>query len=111
MGFKQQRARKSPRKLILAQHTPAASAIATVTRSTTTMHLAFNKPVVVNAVPTGITVQGQPATGLTITDSKHIILTFAANVVATNVWVIPANEPHIRTQEGGFVAGSTGIFS
>jgi hypothetical protein len=56
------------------------------------------------------TVQGVAPNSVTIIDQQTIDLGFAAAVVATNIGVIPNNNPAIRTQTGGFVNALTKTF-
>lgn len=89
------------------------TAVSTNTIATAKRAIAFNVPVVPSLVVADYaawTVNSLPPTVITVTDSQHIVLTYAAAVIATNPWVLPANSPAVRTQSGGFVAAASGIF-
>ena len=79
--------------------TPANSIVATKWR------LIF--PANVNVVGTfadfaAWTVQGVAPTSVTIINGTTFDLGYAAAVIATNVGIIPANSPAVRTYTGGF---------
>ena len=72
--------------------------------------MVFTNPVMVKALPTDFTVNGAAPTAYTQDSPTQVTLTFAVNVAAGQVWVVPANSPHIRTPSGGYVAAATGTF-
>jgi len=72
--------------------------------------LTFNAPVSVQGLPAGITVAGQSPAAVTIVSPTVIDLTYAAPVAAADVLVLPANEPMLRSQSGGYVAATTLTF-
>lgn len=99
------------RRVVSANGTPTyANATATNTVSANKWALAFNVPVIVNALPTDFKVTGASPTAVTITDNQHILLTYAVNVAAGQAFVIPTNSPNIRTASGGYVTAATGTF-
>ena len=69
-----------------------------------------NLPVVINALPVGMTVQGVAPTSVTQISSNSFDLGYAATVVTTNVLVIPQNAPQVRGQAGGFLNAGTNTF-
>lgn len=54
-----------------------------------------------------VTVQGVAPTAFTQISATVFDLTYAANVVTTNVVVVPANDPGIRGAAGGFLNAGT----
>jgi hypothetical protein len=85
-------------------------AVATSAVATNKWSIAFSVPVAVRGVPASFKVNGVGATAVTVTDAQHVLLTFAVNVAAGQTWVIGANDPAIRTANGGFVASAAGTF-
>ena len=78
--------------------------------------LTFPGAVVVSSLPVGITRQAAGAvpqllpTAFTIIDAQTVDLTYAANVVATDVVTIPANVQQIRSTAGGYPAAAVHTF-
>jgi hypothetical protein len=70
----------------------------------------FDLAVSCSGLPVGITVQGLPPTAFVQNTLTRITLTYAANVVATNVCVIPSSVPQLRTRNGGFVNAKSTTF-
>jgi hypothetical protein len=87
-----------------ANATPASSIVATKWR------LIFPVPVVIRGLPTTWTVQSVAPTSITQINSTTFDLGYAAAVVATNVGIIPAGSPFIRTTQGGFANGLSNTF-
>ena len=78
--------------------------------------LTFSAPVVVNALPVGITRQaaGMVRQLLPVSyaqvSATVLDLTYAAHVAVTDIITIPANVPEIRGVAGGNVAAATHTF-
>jgi hypothetical protein len=78
--------------------------------------LQFSAPVVVNALPIGITRQAAGAgpqllpTSYNQVSATVLDLTYAAHVAVTDVITIPANVPEIRGVAGGNLAAATHTF-
>lgn len=87
-----------------------ADAVATCSIVATKARLTFTQPVQAIDLPLSITCQGLPPTAFTQVSPVIIDLDYAADVVATNVLVIPGNVPEIRTASGGYVAAQTHTF-
>lgn len=60
----------------------------------------------INGIP-AFTVQGVNPTAITAVSATTFDLTYAAAVVATNVFVIDANDPGVRFANGGYIAPLT----
>jgi hypothetical protein len=54
-----------------------------------------------------ITVQGVLPTAIAQINASTFDLTYASSVVATNVVVVPSNDPGIRSVAGGFLNAGT----
>jgi hypothetical protein len=80
--------------------------VATASIVATKLQLDFDQPVSVDGIPR-ILVQGAAPTSVVQDNATRVTLDYAAAVVATNILIIPANDPAIRTRTGGYVvAGS-----
>lgn len=75
-----------------------------------------NAPMIVRALPLGITRQAAGAgpqllpTAVEQIDATTFDLTYAASVVATDVLTVPANVQEVRGQAGGFLSAATWTF-
>ena len=98
------------------QSPPPPSVTPVITLVSTKAQIVFSAPVVVNALPIGITRQAAGSgpqlvpTGYSVDSATQITLTYAANCVATDVITIPANVPQIRGMAGGNVAAAVKTF-
>jgi hypothetical protein len=111
--YRHQRARSQ----FTPNQAPPARAIATVqTINATKLRLVADTPLVVSGIPLGITRQAAGAgaqllpTAVTQVDAVTVDVTYAAALVATDIVTIPANEPNIRGQAGGFLAAAKKTF-
>lgn len=90
-----------------ANVTPANTIVATKWR------MIFPAPMAVTgniAAFAAWTVQGIAPTAVTQVNSVTIDLTYAAAVIPTNVGIIPANSPAVRTYSGGFANAVANTF-
>lgn len=67
-------------------------------------------PYTLVSLPLGIKVQSVSPLTITQVSTNSFKLHYAAAVVATNVIVVPANEPGIRNNTGGYLASGTFTF-
>jgi hypothetical protein len=72
----------------------------------TKLRVTLGQNYVYSAIPK-ITVQGVLPTAITSVSANVFDLTYAASVVTTNVVVVPANDPGIRSIAGGFMNAGT----
>ena len=98
----------SHRTRLPATFQPTAPAVIwTAAIATAKLRLTTNVPVVIQALPTGITVQGVAPTAVTQVSSTSFDLTYPSSVVTTNVVVVPSNVPQIRSAPGGYLNAGT----
>ena len=71
------------------------------------LRVTVTSPYTYGGVLPKITVQGALATAITQVSSTVFDLTYASSVVTTNVVVVPANDPGIRSMTGGFLNAGT----
>lgn len=102
---------KRPNRLKLGrgQSTPKAPAHITVTGSASTMHLAFDVPVVVNG-PIAVTVATRTIVSQTVVDSQHVDVLMSGTVTGL-AYTVPAAQMAIATFQGGTNAAAAGTFS
>ena len=74
------------------------------------MRVTTNVPIVISSPPASWKVQGVSPTTATQVSLLVWDIGYAATVVVTNTWVIAANDPAARTENGGFVSASSGTF-
>ena len=95
---------------------PGPAIIATMSINATKLRLVCNCPIVVSAIPTGITRQAGGAgaqllpTAVTPVDAVTVDITYAAALVATDVITIPSNVTQIRGVAGGMIAAAVKTF-
>lgn len=87
---------------------PALTWVATLVAAKVRMTLAL--PYSFSGIPTGITVQGVGAIGIEQISALVFDLEYTADVVTTNVLVVPANVQEVRGQAGGCLAAGTKTF-
>lgn len=87
----------------------ATNATLTITVSTTTVSVASNKPIVVKGIPTFFSVATVTVDSITVVDAQHFTLTLSASG-AGKAWVLLANDPNIRTAQGGYANPAAGTF-
>jgi hypothetical protein len=111
-------ARHTPNRtrLPVAQQPPLAFIGTTFSIDAGNARLVFDQPVVVRALPLGITRQAAGAgpqlvpTAFNQVDANTLDLTYAAAVVATDVVTIPNNVQEVRGSAGGFLAAAVWTF-
>lgn len=84
-----------------AQMAQPVDGVATPTIASGNVLLTFNVPVSLSGTP-AITNEGVLPVGATRPTPTTVLLDYAAPVVSTDVLVIPANDPAIRTNTGGY---------
>lgn len=67
-------------------------------------------PYTLQGLPTGLTVQGVAPISVTPVSATTFDLGYTATPVTTNVFLVPANEPHVRGAAGGFLNSGTTTF-
>lgn len=67
-------------------------------------------PYVFVSLPLGMKVQGASPISITQISPTSFKLHYTATVITTNVLVVPANEPGIRNNTGGYLASGTVTF-
>lgn len=98
--------RTKPDPSMISRGTPA---VAVATISAAKGLFTFSVPISLNGIPQ-ITVNGALPTSATPVGSNAVLLDYAADVVALQAWIIPYNDPAIRTATGGFAASANGVF-
>jgi hypothetical protein len=101
--------RRNRRQIDPSQRPPVTNATGTPSVAATKLQLDFNLPMTITGTP-AITVAGHLPTAVAINSATRITLTYATNVATGQAWVIPANDPSMRTQNGGYVAAASGTF-
>lgn len=110
------RHQRSRSQMSPSQMPPGAAIVATMTIANNKARLAFSAPVVVSSLPLAITRQAAgagpqlPPTAFSVVDPSTLDLTYAANVVATDILTIPGNVPEIVGNAGGRVAAAKHTF-
>lgn len=88
-----------------------AEAIATPSIVATKVRLTFDRPVVLQSLPTGITLETVAPTAAVQVDAQIIDLTYTAPPSSADVLVIPKQTPGIRVARGGgYVAAQHYVF-
>lgn len=85
------------------------NAIPTVTVATTTLSIAFNKPITVNGLPTKLVVADVTLMSIHQVDAQHVTITLSGSGAA-KAWSLGANDPAFRTYQGGYAAPASGTF-
>ncbi len=101
--------RVSRRKLGRGQHVQVPAANATLSIATTTLHVAFDVPVIVSGPIPAVSDGAQTIVSQTIVDVNHVDIVFSATLVGASV-TIEANPPTVRTFQGGGMAAASGTF-
>jgi hypothetical protein len=101
--------RRNPRQLDPSQRPALTYATGTPTVVATKLQLDLNVPITVVGTP-AIQVNGHLPTGVVVNGPTRLTLTYATAVATGQTWSIPANDPSMRTQNGGYVAAATGTF-
>lgn len=103
-------------RLPVSSSPPGAGVTTAFSIVATKARLTFSSPVVVRALPIGITRQAAGSgpqllpTAYTVVSANVVDLTYAASVVATDVVTIPGNVSEIRGTAGGFIAAAVHTF-
>jgi Na+/serine symporter len=98
------------------QAPPARAISVTLTINATKLRIVTDSPVVVSAIPLGITRQAAGAgpqlapTAVTAVDAQTVDVTYAASLVVTDIITIPANVAEIRGTAGGYLASAKKTF-
>ena len=100
---------RNRRQISSALQPIATNATPTVTVVTTTVSIAFSKPVSVHGVPAKFVVADVTVNSITVVDSQHVTLTLSGSG-ATKAWSLGANDPAFRTAQGGYAAPAAGTF-
>lgn len=87
---------------------PALTWTATIVAAKVRMTLVL--PFAFSGIPLGITVQGVGPIGIEQISNLIFDLDYTADVVSTNVLVVPANVPEVRGAAGGTLAAGTKTF-
>lgn len=85
------------------------NATLTITVSTTTVSVASNKPLVVTGIPLKFSVADVTVNSITLVDAQHFTLTLSGSGAA-KAWTLLANDPAIRTVQGGYANPAAGTF-
>jgi hypothetical protein len=109
MNGKAPRRGRNRRQLSLGSLPTPTAAVGTFTVSTVTVSVAFNVPVVVKGIPAGFSVADVTVNAVHQVDAQHITMTLSGSG-AGKAWAMLANDPAIRTRDGGYVAAAAGTF-
>jgi hypothetical protein len=101
--------RRSRRQIDPSQRPPVTNAAGVPSIVATKLQLDFNLPMAITGTP-GIKVNNALPTAIAINSATRITLTYATNVAVGQTWAIPASDPSMRTQNGGYVAAASGTF-
>jgi hypothetical protein len=72
--------------------------------------VASNKPLVIKGIPQSFSVATVTVNSMTIVDSQHFTLTLSGSGAA-KAWSLLANDPALRTYQGGYASPAAGTFS
>lgn len=100
---------RNRRQISSAMQPIATNATPTVTVSTTTVTINFDKPVILNGTPTKLTVATVNVLSATQVTAQQITVTLSASG-AGKAWSLGANDPAIRTFQGGYASPAAGTF-
>ena len=101
--------RRNRRQIDPSQRPPVTNATGTPTVAATKLQLDFNLPMTIIGTPQ-ILVAGHLPTAVVVNSPTRLTLTYATAVATGQAWLIPANDPSMRTQNGGYVAAAGGTF-
>lgn len=85
------------------------NATLTITVSTTTVSFASNKPIKVSGIPAGFAVADVTVNSVTVVDGQHFTATLSGSG-AGKAWSLAANDPALRTYQGGYANPAAGTF-
>ena len=100
---------RNRRQISTALQPIETNATPTVTVSTTTVSIAFSKPVSVFGIPAGLAVADVTVQSITQVDAQHVTLGLSGSG-AGKAWSLAANDPAFRTYQGGYASPASGTF-
>ena len=109
MNGRSPRRGRNRRQVSINDQPIATNATLTITVSTTTVSVASNKPLIVKGIPSKFSVADVTVQSITIVDAQHFTLTLSGTGAA-KAWTLLANDPNIRTAQGGYANPAAGTF-